>query len=66
MLINIIPIFCIYSEMPRTFKRKTLFVPLSDREKKIFLLKKQTSGLSLRKLAVQGLSKSNIHRQLKS
>jgi transposase len=51
--------------MPRTFKIKTLFVPLSDREKKLVLLKKQTSGLNLTKVAVQGLSKSTIHRQLK-
>ena len=35
-------------------------------KKKTVLLKKQTSGLSLRKVAVKGLSKSTIHRLLKS
>ena len=52
--------------MPRNFKRKPEFDPLSVSEKKTFLLKKHTSRLSLRQVAVKGLSKSTIHRLLKS
>ena len=39
--------------MPRNFKRKPEFDPLSVSEKKTFLLKKQTSRLSLRQVAVK-------------
>ena len=52
--------------MPRNFKRKPEFDPLSVSEKKTFLLKKHTSRLSLRQVAVKGLSKSTIHWLLKS
>ena len=48
-----------FSEMP------LLVLPLSVSDKKNVLHKKQTSGLSLKKLVVQELSKSEIHRLLK-
>ena len=59
MVIHIIPYFvCLV-------KCRVLVLPLSVSDKKKVLHKKQTSGLSLKKLVVQELSKSEIHRLLK-
>lgn len=48
--------------MGRKYQRKNGDEPLTDAQVKAFVIVKQTSGLSFRKSAQRGISKSSLHR----
>ena len=51
--------------MARNFKRKRDYDPITEAQAKEILIRKQTSGISFRKAAAIGMSKSNLHRLCK-
>lgn len=51
--------------MGRKYQRKNGGEPLTDAQVKAFVIRKHTSGLSFRKSAQRGISKSSLHRMYK-